>query len=97
MENAARHTKVTKAIVRVLSQFFSLRARNIVYKPLLHEAFFYILAMNHILTCLARGDTPVACFLLTKFGAGTSTGCGGAGTFETLGVAWEELVCVFLR
>ena len=46
--------------------------------------------MNHILTCLARGDTPVACFLLTKFGAGT--GCGGAGTFETLGVAWDELV-----
>ena len=58
--------------------------------PLLHEAVFYILAMNQILTCLARGDTPVACFLLTKSGAGT--GCGGAGTFETLGVAWEEPV-----
>ncbi len=88
---------MTKAIAdrACIESFVFFKGKSIVYKPLLHEAVFYILAMNHILTCLARGDTPVACFLLTKFGAGT--GCGGAGTFETLGVAWDELVWVFLR
>jgi hypothetical protein len=64
-------------------------ANNFVYRLDLDTITFVFAQMIHNLTCFDLGETPVACFLFAT--SVTGTGCGGTGTFETLGVAWAEL------